>query len=462
MPLTELELPACSASETDMPEGWSIAPLRSVCHSRKGKKPEHLASSPTEHVLPYIDIHAFEESEARQYADEKSSAVVEAGVLLVVWDGARCGMVGRSPFKGALGSTLLALGAPGLDSDYLFWFLRGQFHRINSNPRGTGIPHVDPDVFWNTDLPIPPLAEQRRIVAKLEQVLAAANASRERLARVPVLMKRFRQSVLAAACSGRLTADWREQNPDVEPASQLLERILAERRAKWEADQNAKKRSKSPTLALEMEEAGLTQRPGRLNRYYQEPSTPDTNELPELPESWCWATIQQIAEIRSGLQKQPHRAPKTNGYPYLRVANVLRGRLSLDEVHNFELFSGELEIYRLLTNDLLIVEGNGSLSEIGRSAIWHGEIDDCVHQNHIIRVRVQTCLPEYVNLFWNSPIGSDQVASSAVTSAGLYSLSVGKIAILPVALPPLAGAGQARRCSLPGTWRGGHERPRGL
>jgi type I restriction enzyme S subunit len=102
-----------------------------------------------------------------------------------------------------------------------------------------------------------------------------------------------------------------------------------------------------------------------------------------------------------------------------------------------ELFGSELKTYKLEPGDLLVVEGNGSLSEIGRSALWTGEIENCVHQNHIIRVRLRGYVPEYVNAYWNSPLGIASIAQVAVTTAGLYSLSTKKIARIPVPVPPL-------------------------
>jgi type I restriction enzyme S subunit len=144
-----------------------------------------------------------------------------------------------------------------------------------------------------------------------------------------------------------------------------------------------------------------------------------------------------LAEIRGGIQKQPKRLPKNNAHPYLRVANVLRGRLDLSVIHQFELFDNELEIYRLVPGDLLIVEGNGSLTEIGRSAIWEGAIEDCVHQNHIIRVRCVEAESKFIDMVWNSPVGAREIAELAVTSAGLYSLSAGKIAAFAIPVPPL-------------------------
>ena len=102
-------------------------------------------------------------------------------------------------------------------------------------------------------------------------------------------------------------------------------------------------------------------------------------------------------------------------------------------------FPGELDKLRLLGEDLLIVEGNGSPSQIGRMAIWKGEIEDCVHQNHIIRARLQgELVPLYVESYWNSPIGASEVSKVASSTSGLYTLSVSKVSDLPMPLPPLA------------------------
>jgi type I restriction enzyme S subunit len=160
-------------------------------------------------------------------------------------------------------------------------------------------------------------------------------------------------------------------------------------------------------------------------------------DLPALPLGWCWATLNRISQIQGGIQKQPSRAPRSNSFPYLRVANVLRGRLDLDEIHRMELFDGELEKLRLQTGDLLVVEGNGSKTEIGRSALWHGEIENCVHQNHIIRVRLLAGEPKFIDHYWNSSEGNGRVIDAAASTSGLYTLSIRKISSLPVPLAPL-------------------------
>jgi hypothetical protein len=240
---------------------------------------------------------------------------------------------------------------------------------------GTTIKHLTGKALARIAFPLPPLAEQRRIVARVEELFAELDVAMAELEQVRANLKRYRSSVLKAAVSGDLTADWQATHPNAEPASALLERILKDRRAKWEADQLAKLAADNKTP------------PKNWQTKYAEPSAPDTAALPELPAGWCWATVDQLAEIQGGIQKQPSRKPVQNAYPFLRVANVHRDRLELDEVHNIELFAGELARLRLEQGDILIVEGNGSRTEIGRSAIWNGSIPDCVHQNHIIRVR---------------------------------------------------------------------------
>lgn len=148
--------------------------------------------------------------------------------------------------------------------------------------------------------------------------------------------------------------------------------------------------------------------------------------------------LRDVARIQGGIQKQQRRTPKDNFYPFLRVANVTAGGLDTSEVHNIELFDGELERLRLQKGDLLVVEGNGSASQIGRAAIWDDSIDDCVHQNHLIRVRpLEGLLPEYLEIVWNSPENRHALSDIASSSSGLHTLSVSKLKSLNIPLPDL-------------------------
>ncbi|MGF4043636.1 restriction endonuclease subunit S [Paenarthrobacter nitroguajacolicus] len=154
--------------------------------------------------------------------------------------------------------------------------------------------------------------------------------------------------------------------------------------------------------------------------------------------TWPRVRLDDVASIQGGIQKQPKRAPVKHTFPFLRVANVTAKGLALDDVHTIELFDGELERYRLHPGDLLVVEGNGSPSQIGRAAIWDGSIPDSVHQNHLIRVRPGPNVdPRYLGLVWNSPLIRDELTAVSSSTSGLHTLSVGKLKRILLPLPPL-------------------------
>jgi type I restriction enzyme S subunit len=157
-----------------------------------------------------------------------------------------------------------------------------------------------------------------------------------------------------------------------------------------------------------------------------------------LPPGWIWTDTASVAEVQGGIQKQPKRAPRSNRYPFLRVANVLRGHLDLQQIHEIELFDGDLDKFRLRHGDLLVVEGNGSPHQIGRAALWLGEIENCVHQNHLIRVRPTTAInPKYLAYYWNASKTTEHLRSMASSTSGLYVLTAAKVRGVRVPLPPL-------------------------
>jgi type I restriction enzyme S subunit len=153
--------------------------------------------------------------------------------------------------------------------------------------------------------------------------------------------------------------------------------------------------------------------------------------------------LSEVASIGGGIQKQAKRRPVLNRAPFLRVANVTKDGLNLAQVHEVELFPGELDRYRLEAGDLLVVEGNGSPEQIGRAALWDGSIPDAVHQNHLIRVRPgPDVLPEYLEIIWNSPSIRESVRRLASSSSGLHTLSVKKLSRV---LVPVSGITSQRQ-----------------
>jgi type I restriction enzyme S subunit len=147
--------------------------------------------------------------------------------------------------------------------------------------------------------------------------------------------------------------------------------------------------------------------------------------------------LEDVALVTGGIQKSPARAPRSFHRPFLTVRNVQRGHLDLSDVEHMEVTPAELERLELRSGDLLIVEGNGSRDQIGRNALFGAEIAECVHQNHLIRVRVNAARlrPEFLSLYLNSRDGMSQMAQKAVSTTGLYTLSVRKIQSLEIPVP---------------------------
>ena len=160
---------------------------------------------------------------------------------------------------------------------------------IYNNLQGTDQPYINTSTLPNLPIPLPPLNEQKRIVAKIEELSDRSQAAQKALETIPQLCDLFRQSVLAAAFRGDLTADWREKNPDVEPASVLLERIKKERRQKWEEEELKK-----------FHASGKIPKDDKWKEKYKEPDTVYNTTLPELPNGWCWASVQQFADVGTG------------------------------------------------------------------------------------------------------------------------------------------------------------------
>lgn len=155
--------------------------------------------------------------------------------------------------------------------------------------------------------------------------------------------------------------------------------------------------------------------------------------------AWPIRTVGEISQVSGGIQKTPSRKPVKHFRPFLTVRNVQRGYFDLSVVEQFEITEKELEKYRLEDKDLLIVEGNGSPSHIGRNVLFEDDGQEWVHQNHIIRARLNQaeCLPEFASAYLNSEGGKAQMMEKAETTSGLYTLSTSKVMALELPIPPL-------------------------
>lgn len=218
-----------------LPPSWESVTLGQFVENEKGKKPKKQAMEKNaEFNLPYINIEAFEEGNIKSWTNGEGCRICYETDFLMVWDGSRSGLVGKG-MHGALGSTLVRINFPNMNNQYAYYFLLSKYQEINTRAKGSGTPHVDPDLLWNYKFPIAPISEQKRIVAKIEELFSKLDNSIAALKTALERLKVYRQAVLKHAFEGKLTAKWREENADkLESPEQLLARIQHEREARYQ------------------------------------------------------------------------------------------------------------------------------------------------------------------------------------------------------------------------------------
>lgn len=310
------------------PKSWAIVPLGDFVENEKGKKPKKQKERPDQDfIYPYVDIEAFEKGNIRSWTDGEGCRLCHEGDFLMVWDGSRSGLVGKG-MNGALGSTLVRINFPKINNHYAFYFLQSKFLEINTRAKGVGIPHVDPNLLWNYGFPIAPTNEQKRIVAKIEELFSELDKGIESLKTARAQLKIYRQAVLKHAFEGKLTADWREDNKDkLEPADELLERIKQEREQcyqqqleEWQSavktwEQNGKE-GKKPTKPRQQKDI-----PG--------PSAEELQNFANLPAEWKWV---KLGELVWSVKDGPHYTPKysESGIPFITGGNIRQGSVDFE------------------------------------------------------------------------------------------------------------------------------------
>ncbi len=188
-----------------------LVELGTIFNMVKGKKPVNQSAEEKEGYLPYVDIEAFETGAVKQYTDGEKCTTCDDGDILIVCDGSRSGLVGRA-IKGYVGSTLAKISATGLDDNYLFHFIQGKYALLNTKKKGTGTPHLNPELLKKQKLIVPSVQEQERIVSLIEELFSQLDAGVETLKKTKEQLAVYRQAVLKEAFEGKLTKKWRESH----------------------------------------------------------------------------------------------------------------------------------------------------------------------------------------------------------------------------------------------------------
>ncbi|TYZ14401.1 restriction endonuclease [Hymenobacter lutimineralis] len=276
----------------ELPKGWVWTKIGQIASTSSGGTPSRSNPSYFTGTIPWIksgELGDGEVSEHTEFISEEALANSSAklfpkGTLLIALYGATVGKVGVLTMDAATNQAVCGIFLPPwVELKFAFNYLLSLRREFIEQGKGGAQPNISQDIVRNTPFPLAPLPEQRRIVAKLEELFSRLDAGVATLRQTQAQLKRYRQSVLHAAVTGELTRAWRAAHPEpTESGAALLQRIRAERRAQWEAAQLAKRGGQLPLGDA-------------WKKKYEEPAAPDTSELPELPQGWVWASPEQIA-----------------------------------------------------------------------------------------------------------------------------------------------------------------------
>jgi type I restriction enzyme S subunit len=274
---------------------------------------------------------------------------------------------------------------------YPEWLMKAinspQFRQsMQAHIRGTTRQRISRKNLGTLTLSVPGVNEQHALAKHLDELDGPRERAGHHLRLSREALEHFRQSVLTAACTGRLTAKWRVSNH-------------------------------SP----------MTQTPLRSNAV----------QLAETPDEWQWRHLGDIADIQGGIQKGARLRPgdPTREVPYLRVANVQRGWLDMSEIKTIAVPEAIASKLALRPGDILFNEG-GDRDKLGRGWIWEGQIRECIHQNHVFRARLRDTMmqPKFFSWFGNT-VASAYFFGEGKQTVNLASLSMTKLRGLPVPIP---------------------------
>jgi type I restriction enzyme S subunit len=279
-----------------------------------------------------------------------------------------------------------------VDQDFLFHFIRQESYRKAARATmqsGVGQARVPKEFVLNTKLPVPPLSEQRRIVAKIEALQERSRRAREELSEVGPLLEQFQQSVLAAAFRGDLTADWRAAHPHVEPASAHLQRIRAERRHRWEQAELAKYEAKGQKP------------PKNWQEKYQEPEPIDDSDLLELPRGWCWTSIDIVSEVVRGASPRPAGDPKYfdgDHTPWITVKEITKDdEIYLTNTTTYLTEAGRAES-RFIPAGILLLTNSGATLGVPKIT----KIGGCINDGSVAIISVSGSFQLYLYFYLQS------------------------------------------------------------
>ncbi|MEL6260862.1 MAG: restriction endonuclease subunit S [Cyanobacteria bacterium J06626_6] len=298
-----------------LPRSWELTTLGLIAEIIMGQSPPGNSYNQEGEGTPLINgpvefgPSAFSKTVRSKFTTAPKKFCKSDDLILCV-RGSTTGRMNIAGFDASIGRGVAALRYP-FCQNYLNTFIHAKREVIFRLGTGSTFPNVSSKVLDEIPIPLPPLKEQHRIVKKIESLTTHSRKAREALDAIPPLLDQFRQSVLAAAFRGDLTADWRAENLDVESGEELLRRVEEERRIEWEKFEFNR-----------MKARGKTPKNSKWKERYKIPEIPEVSNLPEIPSSWQWVKLSTLC-IEIG--DVDHKMPKaqSDGYPYISTKDFL-------------------------------------------------------------------------------------------------------------------------------------------
>lgn len=381
--------------ETVLPVGWVRCTIGEVFHLKNGFAFKSTIYS--NKGYPLIRISNIKEGGVEideevcvPSENAKLDFLIQNGDLLIALSGATTGKWGvftssRKCLLNQRVGNLQIISLNSLSPNYRNYYIASIRKEIELSAYGGAQPNISPTELSKIGFPLPPLNEQKRIVAKLDSIMPRIDSVKERLEKIPVILKRFRQSVLTAAVTGKLTEKWREENPDVE------------------------------------------------NTF-----TENDVEYSELPEKWKKIEFHLIIkELKNGIPLKPNISPP--GTKILRISANRSGDVNLDD---YRFIPGDVKKYSnflLKDGDLLFTRYNGNIDLVGVCGKVRNLVENFLYPDKLMRVRINENLSDsdFIEFIFQTGSIRDFLESKSKSSAGQNGLSGSDLKQTPIPLPPL-------------------------
>ena len=300
-------------------------------------------------------------------------------------------------------------GTAAIDIRYGYWFL--WFRKLGKLDQSTAIPSLSRDIYNVQPIPLAPLAEQRRIVARIDALFAEIAEGEAALEAARKGLDAFRRALLKAAVTGELTKDWRAANPVTEVGHNLVARLARGR----------------------IDETIIKGRGGRS----VDVVPLDTTSLPALPDNWAWATVRDVGNVQLGRQRAPQHHTGENMRPYLRVANVFEDRIDFSDVKEMNFTPDEFKTFELKPGDILLNEGQ-TPDFLGRPAMWRSEFKGYCFQNTLLRFKTREPMnAEFCLLVFRHYLHAKRFKKESQITTNIAHLSSGRFVTIEFPVPPL-------------------------